>query len=290
MRIGDKSSYGRRHGGHHPNQRAQAFRRRFHVGQTLVGRFLRWERAGLAWIGIADLELLAGIEGNPVPGTRLVFRVLQLEPDIILKELPQKPGSALTLKHEAIFFFQLRDALETRLDRLGPGSQLWGGSTLIARRSRFFKLVRTIPEVRALLRDMKLALKHINVGLLAEHHAQLHYAPWHAPGVLRHECLIQQISPGREVEVIEFGHIPGCGAVQMHLVFSGDSPTVRLELEHPDSADTVRQHLVDHHLPGFAIDPQSIPVSALPAGRARGNLANRVALAPHPTLRLNLKV
>ncbi len=288
MRIGDYSSHGHQNDSRSAFQRTQAFRRRFQVGQTVVGRFLRWERPGLAWIGISDLELLAGIDGNPAPGAHIVFLVMQLEPDIILKEIPQTPGTAISLKEEATFFFQLRDTLETRFDRLQNNTQLWSGPTLPIRRKLFFEHIRAIPHARKLLRDIQLTLRHINSSFPPEHNAKLHYAPWHAPGLLRHECLIR--SAPSETEIIEYGHLPGCGAVQLHLLFSGKHPRARLELELPRNAEAVRKHLADEHLPGFGISAQDIPVSPLAANHARGTLANRIALSPHPSLRLNLKV
>jgi hypothetical protein len=67
--------------------RAEAFRRTYAVGDTVRGRVLRYEPPRRCWVEIDGRELLAETSIEAPVGSFLAFRVISLEPEIVLRDL-----------------------------------------------------------------------------------------------------------------------------------------------------------------------------------------------------------
>lgn len=83
MRIRDGKGGGSSSG----RGRSETFRRNHKIGQKIRGRFIEKISSDMGWVVIDGQKLLANLNSTPSPGSLLTFRVVQLSPQIILKEL-----------------------------------------------------------------------------------------------------------------------------------------------------------------------------------------------------------
>ncbi|MBF0481976.1 MAG: hypothetical protein HQK81_05235 [Desulfovibrionaceae bacterium] len=67
--------------------RAGNFRRTHEVGDTVRGRVLRYEPPRRCWVEIDGRELLAEASIEAPVGSFLTFRIISLEPEIVLRDL-----------------------------------------------------------------------------------------------------------------------------------------------------------------------------------------------------------
>lgn len=70
-------------------QRRHSFRRRHALGQEVEGVLCENSDAGFAWVNVGGLDLFAKVPFEARPGQRLLLRIMQLEPEIILKFIRQ---------------------------------------------------------------------------------------------------------------------------------------------------------------------------------------------------------
>jgi len=67
--------------------RAEAFRRAHAVGDKVRGRILRYDQPGRCWVEIDGRELLAETSLEAPVGGFLMFRIVSMEPEIVLRDL-----------------------------------------------------------------------------------------------------------------------------------------------------------------------------------------------------------
>ena len=53
---------------------------------------LEWQSPGLAWVEIDGHRLLAQVSQDAALGHERMFLIVQISPDIVLRELPGKPS------------------------------------------------------------------------------------------------------------------------------------------------------------------------------------------------------
>ncbi|MBQ4132206.1 MAG: hypothetical protein IJD04_00525 [Desulfovibrionaceae bacterium] len=95
MRIGQYSgSAAGRQDDNNGEQRRQAFRKRYALGQEVEGILSENPEGGLAWVNVGGLELTAKIPFQGRKGQRLLLQIMQLEPEIVLKFLKALHTSA----------------------------------------------------------------------------------------------------------------------------------------------------------------------------------------------------
>jgi len=159
----------------HPD-RVTAFRARHSPGETIRGRVLEQESAGLYWIDAQGCRLLAPLGGDPRPGTLLTFSIAALWPEIVLR-LVQSDGAA-TPADLAAEYLAARYAFEdifARLDICPAGAE-----SPADRIVRLTAEVRATPAIRAAHRAVECALAPLG-AFLASHKASLAYLPFHLP-------------------------------------------------------------------------------------------------------------
>lgn len=79
--------------------RRERFRRRRRPGQVVAGRVLGPAGEGLTWVDFDGAPLKARVAPETRPGTTLSFLILELSPDILLKEVapPEQPFTGLDI-------------------------------------------------------------------------------------------------------------------------------------------------------------------------------------------------
>ncbi len=69
------------------NPRVRKFRARYRVGQIVHGIILEYDTPMLAWVLVEDLRVLAWVSRDYLRGQRLHLEIIQLCPEIVLKEV-----------------------------------------------------------------------------------------------------------------------------------------------------------------------------------------------------------
>jgi hypothetical protein len=70
------------------SERSDRFRKGHRAGQMVM----EWQSPGLAWVEIDGQRMLAQVSEDAVLGRERMFLVVQLSPDIVLRELHDKPS------------------------------------------------------------------------------------------------------------------------------------------------------------------------------------------------------
>ncbi|UZP66852.1 hypothetical protein N1030_14735 [Desulfovibrio mangrovi] len=237
--------------------RAAAFRRSHHVGQILHGKILRWVRGGMAWVHVGGQELLAQLHTTPEAGVALRFLVVQLVPEIILKEVDEDSTHATghTLSPADIIrdYLAARDALDAHLHKhLWPtlsldedntvstdGMAPQGGAASPARNA-FITHISQHEEGLALFTTLQHSLLRVNALLAASRSGVLCHLPWLLPEARGVEMLLPPRTEG--TTKITFGAVfPASGHVLIQCLAGTERMAYRLFLERaaPKVAATV---------------------------------------------------
>lgn len=154
------------------SERSAAFRRRHRQGDLVSGRVVRDAGNGMAWIAFDGEPLLTNIGNCPAPGTVLNFEILQLQPEIRLREAPnRKKGRGNGLAVLVQDFFTSRAAFESALDSLDM--------VLPADQEHFLSVLP--PDVHALWERVNQCVQAINSQIANKREERLSYPPWLAP-------------------------------------------------------------------------------------------------------------
>ncbi len=216
-----------------PSKQSIIFRNRYQVGQVLHGKLLKWEQPELGWVEVQDLTLLAQIMSTPSPGALLTFRVEQLYPEIILKELAPgaegEEGSYKTPQESAGDFISIRARFESRSLHLfaraytscKPGfaqfTDFLKSNTEHA--NRYFAVLNCVKELNSFSQS-----------------ATIMYMPWLIPEAMNHEALVT----GRKKEsndhsfyemIISFTH-PATGAARLKIMYKNPTAGFKLTSKH----------------------------------------------------------
>lgn len=170
------------------SKKSVIFRSRYHVGQKLHGKLLKWESQNLGWIEVQDLTLLASIQATPPIGTLLTFKVEQMYPEIILKELhsgaedeESVPGK--TPQETAGDFISARAKFESRClylfaRKYSPQKPAFVQFTEFLKSDHDY--IDTFLEVLTCVKGLNQFSKNLS----------LIYMPWLIPNALNHEAVI----------------------------------------------------------------------------------------------------
>ena len=224
--------------------------------------------------------MLARISSRPQPGQELNFRVAQLYPDVVLKELHGSgegfsPGGLLHL------YRTVRDEFE----RAMGGSEGWPAGGEISPpgkgKTRFFENVARNPQALARYVRLLELLDGVNgyAGSVGEEEGEgrVWYLPWMVPGATGQELLLRQWAgddsgndSGEKAEGIReivFGFsLRRLGRAEIRLLVGGRRTGCRILLERMEFASAVRR-LIHTSLPASLSDSVEIlGVGPLPPG------------------------
>lgn len=267
--------FGSNSSGHnkHQQDRSGTFRKRHRVGERVSGRILRRERPGLAWVNFEGVELLAQIESNPEPGSTLLFQVMQLEPEIELKELAVARSLGDPLSPAADAFWSARTRFEAATAKLRDVLSQHSGSPQERQRA-FYEAVKEVPRWRELWQRLVKAQSAASDILTQRGIGGLEYAPWLLPEALSAEMLVVRHSAadGSNTKETAFAFmVPGIGQCELKLLEASDKTDARLFMEYPDKIRAAEKLL--HARIFVHIDAAFHGVSSLPPRSRAGVLA-----------------
>lgn len=173
---------------HNPS-RTEQFRRQHRVGDTLKGELRAYISPDRAWVHIQGQTLVAAIRPGLTPGTKLLFTVQSLHPDIVLAECgPDRSSMRAAIQHvitarasfESMMF--ARDAIWAThfWDHIQADARLLGGYLAV------------LAKLRAL--DAHLA-----------HGQRVAYCPWTLPKLAKTVLIFTPALPGTAIGEI-LGH------------------------------------------------------------------------------------
>lgn len=262
-------------------KRARQFRARHSLGQRVTGRFVKWERPGLAWVSFDGINLLANLETEPAPGSRLNFTVTGLTPDIVLKELPKGGASPSGGPNFVQAFSLARSAFEAHSQAPIVGLDV-SGMDEQARMEYFFEALDA--KGRALYLIAAQAQCRVNGWLSGSGSARLHYRPWLLPQARSHE-MVRRVAEKEDgdpfVELAAGFVLDSVGPVQIRLLARTPVARYRVWLEDPARVDTVRDLLDGLNLDGFGLDVDRLAVERAPKYAHGGVLSELLTASAH---------
>ncbi len=265
--------------------RRKAFRKQRRVGDVVHGRLLRAESDELAWVDVEGQELLAAIPSPPAPGTRLIFLVKQLEPDIVLQHIPSGQGQVVRLDALSSFWTS-RANLECAV---AEGFSVENENSPAHRQEAFTRWLRQNPAAAECFSRYSKAVEILNAQLQAAGAGRLLAMPWLLPEARDQELLLTK---GEAMDQYTWSFtLPQLGDAEVRALApreAGKQPSYRLLLEHKDETDAARE-LIHPALPLDA-EPGFQGASALRPG-PRGPLARLLSQAARtPGVGLSMRI
>lgn len=189
---------------HHASStwRSDQFRSAHDVGEVIRGEVLSYVDANRAWVRMGQLVVLASIRAGLHAGTRLLFRVHALYPEIILKEI-HPAGEARSALQTCI---ALRQEFEASCEReYGPQ---WAAH---------LPSCMQMPALYALYSQLEHAVRNINTLLSGQ---QIAYQPAILHGLQSTILIYTPALPGTAIaEVLGHGFLPTQQSVWMQTCF-----------------------------------------------------------------------
>lgn len=254
--------------------RADAFRRRHRVGERVTGRVLRHESTNHAWVDFEGIELLAGIQSAPAPGSVLLFVILRTEPDILLQELQVARAAGDPLSGVADAFWAARARFESlSWDIRTTAGKAAGGPN--ARERAFRAALDDAPDAAKVFALAEEAVDAANGLLALRGGMRLGYRPWLLPETLSGETITMPPSKGGITETAHSFTFPGHGQCELRLMEGAEGAGARLLLESMDLAPAFEKLV---RLRGLVSDDQDFFTPApLPLSARAGVLAPLLA-------------
>ncbi len=190
----------------HHTPRADQFRQRYRVGDTLGGELTAHIDPNRAWVRIDDLALVAAIRPGHELGAKLLFTVQSLHPDIVLKE---HVSADIELRDALLHFVAARQHFEAIMaTEVGAN---W------AQNLRRILHANSSPPREFLA--VRLQVLTLNTQL--DSGQRVAYCPWLTPG-LRESVLIQtQALPGTAIgEILGHGLLPSSEQIWIQTLHS----------------------------------------------------------------------
>ncbi|WP_320170413.1 hypothetical protein [Maridesulfovibrio sp.] len=183
-------------GGGGASERSAKFRKKYKVGEIVQGTLLRWEQSGLGWVQIDELLLLASIATSPAPGDVLTFVVLQLYPDIVLKEVGpddfNEQGRYISPVDATRNFVRTRAAFQSRaravFEELSARKELDADG----RMKLMLELLEADRDSTVLFFETQRCVADLNSVLRS---SRLYYMPWLVPSALNVEIVLKIKEP-----------------------------------------------------------------------------------------------
>lgn len=174
--------------------RAEQFRQRHRVGDTLEGELVAYVSPDRAWVRINDLTLIAAIQPGREQGSKLLFTVQSLNPDIVLKE---HVSSDTLLRDALLRFVAARKHFEGMMTT-ETGTE-WPKNL-----RRLLQTNADFPDALLSVRRQLLALnKQLDSG------QSIAYCPWLLPGLRESVLILTLALPGSTIgEILGHGILP----------------------------------------------------------------------------------
>lgn len=250
-------------------QRAATFRRTHRVGQVLHGKVLRWVRGGMAWVHVGGHELLAELQARPEQGVPLRFLVVQLVPEIILREVAEEDAAnarAMLVPQVVVReYLAARDALDGMLhERLWPdvavsaGPSKGDGRAVLRAFAEFME--QDAPALTGYTAVQR-ALFGVNHLLQSAAVGRLWYLPWCMPRARGIELLVH--ATGRDAARYTLGaNLPVLGHTLVQCLAATERMAYRLFLERDSHAELVERVCS----PDEVVPASSVSTNCLNAG------------------------
>ncbi|QJB57954.1 hypothetical protein [Pseudodesulfovibrio sp. zrk46] len=239
--------------------RSESFKRGRKRGQKVRGTILKWVSEDMAWVEIDGHRLLAQLHSHPPVGSRLTFLIIQLTPEIILKEIFESSSAgvgALTLAKDfetarILFEGKLQDHIIKLSSPQSP-----------KRIHRFINILAEDIKLFSAYLDVTACLKHINHSLASTKNARLIYIPWLIPNGHRHIGLVRnpKSSPSLIETILEL-ELEDFGMVRIEFLHKTPDTSYRVKLQHPSNATELNYYL--ESLLAYEPAPQCLGISPL---------------------------
>lgn len=270
---------------------ARAFARGRTVGQIVRGRFVAPAEGGLVWVSIDGHSLLASLDHPVPPGEELLFRIVRLDPDLLLQDITPAPEPGTDPARVLASLTGARSRLEALLETALPavdGPPL----DLTTARRQFRRLLAERPEARDAWNAGQFWASRTG-ALLPPDAGHFRYLPWLYPGLCQSELLVRRHGPdqgGPSVVLRLFGRLPAVGRLAILAAWHPRAVQYRLLLERPEAAETVRNVLSRVLVGRATYVPQCLATGPLPKELAGGLLAPLLAGRARPFTGLRLQV
>ncbi|MDK2957429.1 MAG: hypothetical protein PWQ57_2927 [Desulfovibrionales bacterium] len=263
--------------------RTDAFRRSHREGQKVRGVFRRWEAPELGWVEIDGHWLLARLGGEIAPGQGILFEIVELSPDIVLRQTGQPRGESGLAGDACQELAMVRVQLEA--------SEAWANAETAPDQASFLRALSQDQEASKLLARILGLQETVNQALAGR--ASFGYVPWLLPGARRVEMLVlggasgSEPSEGGDPDVLLGLELPHLGAARIHFTTTGAGEAFRVLLERFELRDAFLQFLeTQTELLNGAV---CMGVHPLPADAAPGVLGELMRLL-RPQRRLDRHV
>lgn len=282
--------------------RVEQFRRERRVGEEVRGKMLGFEASGLARVLIEGREMLARVGGSPAPGQIMLFLVVSLHPEIVLKELPIQERATRDMAPLVNELDRRRAALESRLSAEPQVQPEDLPADILKRKPLFLSGLESNPKALALFMEIQDYCQEANAFLIPSGRGRYHYLPWLLPGATGQEALIRRTRPPAGKKKGQAGESPVLWDVQfcfdhieagrsaLHILYARPRARYRLFLERPKAAASLLPLFQGLRLGHVAIEQECLGVGPLPASFGSGLLAGALARSRQSFTGINLQV
>ncbi|MEZ7196462.1 hypothetical protein [Pseudodesulfovibrio karagichevae] len=252
--------------------RSDRFRNRHRPGQKVRGLLVKNLPNSMAWVDIDGERLLAQLESAHPEGSRLLFLIRQLVPNIILKELTSgEHGNAANTLGRVSDFDSARTLFENRFRPALRQAGLFGRPLPLP---GFLTLLAATPELHAAYQDAANCARPLSLALQEADKGALVYQPWLAPTGLRQATVVRRAQDDSQLTetLVEFDHVR-MGLTRVQFLRRADTLSCRVQLQHPEHAQPLSRYLESREHPGTSFHIQLLGVAKLHRTSHSGILA-----------------
>jgi hypothetical protein len=252
--------------------RSDRFRSRHRPGQKVRGILVKNLPESMAWVDIDGERLLAQLETARPEGSRLLFLIQQLVPQIILKELTgDAQGNAASALTRVSDFDSARTLFENRFRPALKQAGRYGRSLPLF---DFLALLAANPPLHAAYQDAANCALPLSRALQEADKGTLCYQPWLAPTGRRQATIVRHAQQDSQLTetLIEFDHAH-MGLTRVQFLRKADTLSCRVQLQHPEHAQALDRYLGSRKHPASPLHIQHLGVAKLPRTSHSGILA-----------------
>nr|WP_319585039.1 hypothetical protein [uncultured Pseudodesulfovibrio sp.] len=226
----------------------------------------------MAWVDIDGERLLAQLESPRPEGSRLLFLVQQIVPQIVLKELTgDAHGNAANTLTRVSDFDSARTLFENRFRTALKEADLFGRPLPLP---DFLGLLAANPPLYAAYQDAANCAAPLSKALQDANKGTLRYQPWLAPTGQRQATVIRQADRESQLTeiVIEFDHAR-MGLTRVQFLRKADTLSFRAQLQHPEYAHHLAADFETRRYSDTVFQIRHLGVGKLPRTSHSGILA-----------------
>jgi len=242
--------------------RSDSFKQGRKPGQKIRGTIIEWISEDMAWVDIEGHRLLAQLKSKPSIGTQLIFLVVQLNPDIILKEIGYATQNETGILSHARDFEAARSLFESTfrasahsLCHIPPHE----------RKGQFLTQLIDHKRLLANYLDTILCMNYIGKTISENLSIQLFYIPWYVPLGKRHLGVLKRGKDSTKLieSIIEFDH-ERVGMVRLEFLSKQKKTAYRAKLQRPGKIKSLKDFLQEQ-LHQYSAKPcECLGISTLP--------------------------